>query len=131
MQSMVEGFSDMTVHQARSLRRTMSHPEVILWHKFRRQHPHGPFTLDFFCCQAKLAIEIDGFAHDCGAAPAHDARRDQWLAAQGLDTMRFAASDVQADVGAVVAAIVFRCSQRTPPPASAGPPPRENARRIN
>ena len=54
---------------ARKLRRKMTLPEVILWHwlrqrpqglKFRRQHPTGPYVLDFFCSDARLAIEVDG-----------------------------------------------------------------------
>jgi very-short-patch-repair endonuclease len=27
---------------------------------FRRQHPIGPYVLDFYCPAARLAIEIDG-----------------------------------------------------------------------
>jgi very-short-patch-repair endonuclease len=27
---------------------------------FRRQHPIGPYVLDFYCAKANLAIEIDG-----------------------------------------------------------------------
>src|SRR5205085_11001890 len=47
-----------TTRDARKLRRKMTLPEVILWHwlrqrpnglKFRRQHPTGPYVLDFFC----------------------------------------------------------------------------------
>lgn len=129
----------MSVHQARKLRRTMSHPEVILWralrlrpdgNKFRRQHPLTPFVLDFYCASAHLAIEVDGFAHDCGSEPARDARRDQWLLEQGIETMRIAATDVEHSIEAVMTAIVERCRQRTPPPADAGPPPRESAGRM-
>ena len=63
---------------ARKLRRKMTLPEVILWHwlrqrpeglKFRRQHPTGPYVLDFFCSDARLAIEVDGEAHSRGNRP--------------------------------------------------------------
>jgi len=46
-----------TTMNARHLRRQMSLPEVLLWRelrkrpngvKFRRQHPTGPYVLDFF-----------------------------------------------------------------------------------
>jgi hypothetical protein len=49
----------------------MTLPEVVLWQclrqrpeglKFRRQHPTGPYVLDFFCSDARLAIEVDGEA---------------------------------------------------------------------
>ncbi|MFK9876730.1 DUF559 domain-containing protein, partial [Klebsiella pneumoniae] len=36
---------------------------------FRRQHPVGPYILDFACCAIRLAIELDGGQHD-DAAPA-------------------------------------------------------------
>ena len=58
-----------TVKRARRLRRDMSVPEVMLWvrlrlrpggYKFRRQHPAGPYILDFFCNDARMAIEVDG-----------------------------------------------------------------------
>src|SRR5689334_16373959 len=60
------------VVKARELRRHMSLPETLLWRllrrapngvAFRRQHPIGPYVLDFYCPSAKLAIEVDGAAH--------------------------------------------------------------------
>ena len=62
-----------TVAMARSLRRTMSKPEACLWQvlrtrpaglKFRRQHPLGPYVLDFYCPIARLGIEVDGRVHE-------------------------------------------------------------------
>jgi very-short-patch-repair endonuclease len=65
---------EKTFDRARALRRKMSLPEVVLWQalrrgqvaglRFRRQHPIGPYILDFYCLSARLAIEVDGFAHD-------------------------------------------------------------------
>ena len=87
------------------MRKTMSPPEARLWSalragkleglKFRRQHPFGPYTLDFYCEAAKLAVEVDGFAHNTGDRPQRDARRDAWLAQQGVRTLRFAATGVE------------------------------------
>ena len=79
-----------TIDRARELRRTMTPPEVRLWTifrnrpggvKLRRQHPFGPFVLDFYRAQARLAIEIDGAVHDMGDRPVRDAARDRWLTA--------------------------------------------------
>jgi very-short-patch-repair endonuclease len=30
---------------------------------FRRQHPAGPFVLDFYCPALRLAVELDGGQH--------------------------------------------------------------------
>ena len=83
-----------TVERARASRRQMSLPEVIVWQslrgnklngwRFRRQHPIGPYILDFYCSKANLAVEIDGIAHDFTERAHHDERRDQWLAQQGI-----------------------------------------------
>ena len=92
----------------------MSHPERLLWQalrlrpaglKFRRQHPLGSYTADFYCASLKLVIEVDGDAHDMGNNPELDARRDQWMRGQGLRVLRFNAKDVFKDLSSVVTAI--------------------------
>jgi very-short-patch-repair endonuclease len=75
--------------------------------KFRKQHPLGPYTLDFYCPAAKLVVEIDGDSHGMGDSPARDRRRDAWLREQGLSVLRFDAADVMRDVESVVTAILF------------------------
>ncbi|WBH17293.1 endonuclease domain-containing protein [Sphingomonas radiodurans] len=120
-----------TVVKARRLRRAMTLPEIALWDvlrarpagiKFRRQHPIGPFVLDFYCASARLAIEVDGMAHEMGDNSARDARRDRWLAGQGVEVLRIAARDVLDDLEAVVVFVVQRCALPLHQPA-AGPPP--------
>ena len=122
-----------TIGKARRLRKEMSLPEVILWNelrrrpvgfKFRRQHPAGPFILDFVCLGARLAIEIDGSSHDLRVY--RDGARDEWLANQGFLTMRIAATDVLRDLDAVMRGIVARCEAAAQPlhQPTAGPPPR-------
>ena len=102
----------------------MSLPEVLLWQKlrrspgglrFRRQHPAGPYILDFFCATASLAIEIDGASHDHAAQHNFDQRRDAWLVGQGVRTLRIPARDVLANAGAVVERIVSACGPARPP----------------
>ena len=92
-----------TIRRARSLRKTMSLPEVVLWGelrkrpaslKFRKQHPSGPYVADFFCHDARLVVEIDGEAHDRGNRPARDAARDSWFARRRFEVLRIAARDV-------------------------------------
>jgi very-short-patch-repair endonuclease len=93
-----------TIAHARRLRRALSPPEARLWNRlrerapglptFRRQHPIGPYVLDFYCAKARLAIEIDGMSHDIGDQPLRDIRRNEWLQARGVTVMRIAADDV-------------------------------------
>ncbi|MCA1653391.1 MAG: endonuclease domain-containing protein [Sphingomonadales bacterium] len=126
-----------TIGKARKLRRSMSLPEVLLWHalrrhaaglKFRRQHPSGPYILDFFCSDARLAFEIDGEAHGIGDRPARDERRDAWFAANGIATLRIRAGDVLDDLEAVITWIIAEARARLPlhhPALLGGSPPRD------
>ncbi len=111
----------ISVKRAKRFRRELTKPEFRLWqhlrtspggHRFRNQHPAGPYILDFFCARANLAIEVDGFAHDTGDRPERDARRDAWLAENRVDRLRFAASDVLKDVTEVVNAILAVVEER-------------------
>jgi very-short-patch-repair endonuclease len=100
----------------------MTPPEVRLWlrlrqssegmPRFRRQHPLGPYVLDFYCPAAKLCVEVDGWGHNMGGQPGRDERRDAWLAAQGIATLRITAADVLADPDGVADSIVRTASER-------------------
>ncbi|WP_082731010.1 MULTISPECIES: endonuclease domain-containing protein [unclassified Sphingomonas] len=122
-----------TIQLARRERRSGNPPEVMLWralrlrpggYRFRRQHPIGAYSLDFACLSARLAIEIDGEAHDRGNRPARDAQRDVKLESLGFQTLRIPAREVFRSVDDVVTAIVTACAARAPlhRPAD-GPPP--------
>jgi len=105
-----------TIKQARRLRRTLSVPEVRLWSRlrerapgrpiFRRQHPIGAYVLDFYCPQAKLAIEIDGLIDDVAGRPERDERRDAWLTQQGVTVIRIPAIELTAALDEAADAIV-------------------------
>ena len=56
--------------------------------KFRVQHPIGPYILDFYCAEARLAVEVDGRTHWSAEQAAHDARRDAYFRAMGIQTLR-------------------------------------------
>ncbi|MGV9007050.1 MAG: endonuclease domain-containing protein [Brevundimonas sp.] len=111
-----------TVDRARVLRRQLSPPEARLWcclrggqlngWKFRRQHPIGPYILDFYCPAARLAIEVDGQGHDHSEQMAHDRRRTVWLHGQGLRVIRLAAEDVRVNLDGVLAFIVRTVRER-------------------
>ena len=78
------------------LRRNATVHEQILWNylrarrmlglKFRRQHPIGPFIVDFICLSKKIIIEVDGPVHD--SQTAYDQDRDRWLRSQGFLVLR-------------------------------------------
>jgi very-short-patch-repair endonuclease len=111
-----------TLKRARKLRSEMSMPEALLWRelrsrpggfKFRRQHPAGVHVLDFYCAAVRLAIEVDGIAHDSVDAARHDAARANFLRSQHVATLRVPAKALLEDIGAVVARIIEVCRERT------------------
>ena len=123
-----------TLRRARKLRSEMTLPEAMLWRelrqrprgfKFRRQHPAGAFVLDFYCAAARLAVEVDGWAHDNAQAAKADASRSRFLRAQGIATTRVPAQAVIDDTQAVVIRLVEICQQRcaNPPPPGEGDHP--------
>ena len=118
-----------TIRRSRKLRREMSYPEFLLWNVlrlrpegliFRKQHPAGLFTLDFFCHKASLVIEVDGMAHDMGDKPARDAKRDLWCAAHGLTVLRIPAREVLSNMSGVAEGIVAQAQELIS--AKDGPP---------
>jgi very-short-patch-repair endonuclease len=121
-----------TIRRARRLRRTMSLPEVLLWQelrkrpeglKFRRQQAANKYVTDFYCHAARLAIEVDGQAHERGNAPEWDAERDLSLYRQDVMTIRIAACDVLDNLEGTVMHVVNQAINRiTPPPCSAWSP---------
>jgi ATP-dependent DNA helicase RecQ len=86
---------------ARDLRKRLSPPEIVLWHalrgrklgglKFRRQHPIGPYVVDFFCSEIRLAVEVDGAMHDDPDRMRRDARRNAFLKHQRVRVLRLPA----------------------------------------
>ncbi len=115
-----------SLRAAKRLRREMSLPEVLLWQrlrgrplgmKFRKQHPIDHHVADFYCAAKRIAVEIDGIAHEHGARPAKDARRDATLAAMGVEVVRISASEVLHDVDAAADMIVRHCAAKPPPSA--------------
>ncbi|HEX7742749.1 MAG TPA: endonuclease domain-containing protein [Sphingobium sp.] len=85
--------------------------------KFRRQHPVGPYVLDFYCASARLAVEVDGGFHDVADQIAHDQRRDDWLRSQGIRVLRIKAVDVLRNLESVTRQILNHCCAISPPSA--------------
>ena len=121
------------VPAARDLRVHQTFAESILWEalrnrrldglKFRRQHPVGPFVLDFCCPERRLAIELDGAVH--AAQRENAAERETLLATAGYRLVRFPNEAVRDNLPAVLAAIRTAAASETSRPSS--PLPRTGA----
>ena len=102
----------MANERARNLRKTMSDAERKLWQalrarqiegeRFRRQHPIGRYVVDFVCLERRLVVEVDGGQHTEEEHIAHDARRDQWLEAEGYRVLRVPTAEVYGNIAGVV-----------------------------
>lgn len=108
--------ADVKVQNARALRQSATTAEQLLWRhlrnrqlvgaKFRRQHPLGPYILDFVCLEHGLVIEIDGGQHAQAAQQAHDQQRTAWLQQQGLRVLRFWNHEVVQQTNEVLAQLL-------------------------
>lgn len=109
---------------ARQLRRALTPEERQLWfhlrsrrfthYKFRRQHPFGPYILDFACCEARLAIELDGSQH--AEQSAYDARRTTWLNEEGWTVRRFWNNELRENEEGVLMVILQDLRRLLPSP---------------
>ncbi|MBL9007216.1 MAG: endonuclease domain-containing protein [Myxococcales bacterium] len=123
----------------RQLRRDSTPAEKLLWrflrnrrlrgHKFRRQHPIGPFIVDFCCLSAHLIAEVDGGHH--AATQWKDQQRSQWLHAQGYRVIRFWNHEVLSNPAGVLEYLgqcLDSCGRgASAPPLPASPPWGEGA----
>ncbi len=89
--------------------------------KFRRQFSVGKYVLDFYCPQARLAIELDGEDHFTEAGFQYDERRTAFLVEHDIRVIRFENRDVF-DAPEVV---IDEIKQHLPP---LPPPTRREAR---
>ncbi|MFN7780939.1 MAG: methionine--tRNA ligase [Betaproteobacteria bacterium] len=115
---------------AKTLRQTATDAETLLWSllrdkqfadlKFRRQHPvefdGTRYVLDFYCDEAKLAVELDGGQHAEPQALLRDRERDQTLLLHGVRTLRFWDNDVLAQTEAVLEAVYRAAASSLPSP---------------
>lgn len=115
--------NDPTLKQRRrELRRNQTEAEKALWAhlrnkqflgmKFFRQYSIGPYILDFYCPNMKLAIELDGGQHNQYENKEYDAVRSEYLKSQGIEVIRFWDNEVLLDMESVLSEIGLRV---TPP----------------
>ncbi|MFQ3168752.1 MAG: very-short-patch-repair endonuclease [Limisphaerales bacterium] len=123
--------------RAKALRQNKTWAENEVWSwlrakrfsefKFRRQHPVGHYVLDFFCNEAKLAIELDGSGHGYPERQKQDQLRDDWLEERGIEVLRIWNSRIRTDKEMVRRMIwdaltrrMPKNSQQTPSPSGRG-----------
>jgi very-short-patch-repair endonuclease len=109
---------------AREMRADPTPAEEILWEelrsrtlnglKFRRQHTVNAYILDFWCPACKLAIELDGSAHDTPEAQEYDAIRQQHLESFGYTVLRFRNEQVLEDTPGVLQQILAAARPAAP-----------------
>ena len=108
---------------ARELRKNSTAAEKRLWRllrdrrfgefKFRRQYPCGSYFLDFYCTLASLAVELDGGGHGFPDRRTKDARRNRFLARQGIKVLRFWNHQMRGELEAVRFEIWHALMERT------------------
>lgn len=97
------------IARARRLRQLATTAERLFWElvrnrqfagfKFRRQHPIGPYTVDFYCAALRVVVELDGAAHR--GRKAEDAYRQEWLERRGFRVIRFTNRQVEEETRSV------------------------------
>jgi len=80
--------------------------------KFFRQYSIGPYILDFYCPNMKLAVELDGGQHNQSESKQYEAVRTKYLKAQGIEVMRFWNHEVLLDMESVLSGLGLKV---TPP----------------
>ena len=84
------------VHRARSLRKKMTKEENLLWYRFlrgyiprfRRQEIIGDSIVDFYCVEAKIAIELDGSQHYTARGIKRDLIRTEMIKQFDIEVLR-------------------------------------------
>jgi len=69
--------------------------------RFFRQYSIGPYVLDFYCPERRLAIEVDGGQHADLDGQRHDARRESYLRGLDVRVIRFWNNDVLQNIEGV------------------------------
>ncbi|TNE57750.1 MAG: DUF559 domain-containing protein [Sphingomonadales bacterium] len=89
--------------------------EALLWRELRarphglrfcRQHATGKYKHDFYCSDARLAIELDDAANDTV--------REEWLQRAGISTLRVTTQHVLDGTHQTASEIVSKAMDRLP-----------------
>jgi len=114
--------------KARTLRKRPTDAERALWRqvryrqidgcKFRRQHPIGPYIVDFVCLERNVIVEVDGGQHAVHVE--QDTERTAWLESVGYRVIRFWDHEVLTELESVKEAILRSVTPHLNPPPQGG-----------
>lgn len=129
------------IARARTLRKKSSWAEKLLWrmlrgerfsgYKFRRQHPFGEYTLDFYCAEARVVVETDGFQHGHPSQQEHDTKRDAFLARHGIVVKRIWNWRLRKEPQVIRDNLWMLLQERAPHPGNVKPARRVTSRVLN
>lgn len=106
------------------MKRSKTKAEYELWMRLRAfpeldihgSYALGPFIVDFYWPEYRIAIEVDGPSHDGPKAQAKDARRTRFLKEEhGVFVVRYKNDDVYLDPDAVAAEVINYLRSFRPP----------------
>jgi very-short-patch-repair endonuclease len=131
-----QAVSPSKIELAKLLRTRMTYPEKLLWSKvrrnglgglhFRRQQIIAGFVVDFYCHEARLAVELDGSVHH--GKESYDKARDQAIAKYDVEVLRIPNDMVTKSLDVALVQILQACQARlenlvtSDPPSQAVPP---------
>jgi very-short-patch-repair endonuclease len=104
------------------LRRNQTESEKLVWAKLRnrqlggfkffRQYSVGPYILDFYCPEIKIAMEIDGGQHEENKN--YDNQRTIYLRQKEIEVLRFWNNDVVHNIDGLLEEVMKNITPLTP-----------------
>jgi len=121
---MTEIFNKLSEKEKRRvLRNTMPQAEALLWRELRskkilgqrflRQFSIASYVLDFYCPKLRLAIEIDGPAHEQKDQEEYDKDRQLAIEQLGITFLRFKNQEIYGRLKLVTEAIKDKVKELT------------------
>lgn len=107
--------------KARAMRHSPTEVENKLWqalrgrnigYKFHPQHSIGQFITDFYCSEARLAIEIDGPIHLEQAE--EDKDREEFILSNNIKLIRFKNEEILTNLDVVLTKIISAAKSTSP-----------------
>ena len=98
----------------KELRRNETREEKLLWTSLRRkklgfkftcQYSVGPYILDFYCVEKRIAVELDGLQHIKDKD--YDQARDEFLLLNDIKVLRFWNDEIRDNISRVLEKIIM------------------------